>query len=136
MDVVKGISLFQARAIVGVLCSGIGFMTGWGLVAFATQYAEAASTRVSRFFCTPWVPGSVLIDFCKAWATVIHLSHTDNGPGIKLRELEDKTHKPESALSGVKLLWTRFSNRSTDRRTRRSIEWVFPSLHPVTRFVC
>ena len=49
----KDISLFQARAIVGVLCSGIGFMTGWSLVAFATQYAEAASTRVSRFFLHP-----------------------------------------------------------------------------------
>ena len=70
----------------------------------------------------PSVPDSVLIAFCEAWATVIHLSHSDNSPGIKLRELADQAHKPQSALSGVKLLWTRFSNRSTDRRARRSVE--------------
>jgi len=79
--------------------------------------------------CTPRVPDPVLIGFCKAWATVIHFSHSDNGPGIKLKELANKTHQPESALSGVKLLWTRFSNRSTDRRARRAVEWVFPFLY-------
>ena len=47
--------------------------------------------------------------FCEAWATVIHLSHGDNGPGIKLKELARNMHKPESALSGVRLLWTRFT---------------------------
>ena len=78
--------------------------------------------RTFPTFCTPWVPDSVLIAFCKAWATVIHLSHSDNGPGIKLRELAYNAHKPESALSGAKLLWTRFSNRGTDRRARGSIE--------------
>ena len=75
----KDTSLFRARAIVAVLCSGIGFVTGWSLVAFATQYAEAASTHVSCLFCTLRVPDSMLIAFRKAWATVIHLSHGDNG---------------------------------------------------------
>jgi len=93
-------------------------------VTLATKYAEAASTHISHF-CARQVPDSVLIAFCKAWATVIHLSHGDDGPGIKLKELAHKAHQPESALSGVRLLWTRFSNRSTDRRTRRAIEWVF-----------
>jgi len=79
--------------------------------------------------CTPRVRGPVLIGFCKAWATVIHLSHGDNGPGIKLKELANKAHQPESALSGVKLLWTR-------RRARRAVEWVLPSLYLLTRFVC
>ena len=64
----------------------------------------------------------MLIAFRKAWATVIHLSHGDNGPGIKLRELARTTHQPESAVSGVRLLWTRLSNRGTDRRARRSVE--------------
>ena len=72
--------------------------------------------------CTPRVPDSVLIGFRKAWATVIHLSHGDNGRGIKLKELAHKTHQPESALSGVKLLWTRLSNRGMDRRARRAVE--------------
>ena len=85
---------------------------------------------------TPQVPDSMLIAFCKAWATVIHLSHSDDGPGIKLRQLARNAHQPESAVSGVRLLWTRLSNRSTDRRARRAVEWVFPSLHLVTRFVC
>ena len=67
---------------------------------------------------------------------MIHLSHSDNGPGIKLRELAHNVHQPESALSGVRLLWTRFSNKATDRRARRAVEYVFPPLHPVTRFVC
>ena len=74
------------------------------------------------FHCTPRVPDSVLIGFRKAWATVIHLSHGDNSRGIKLKELAHKTHQPESALSGVKLLWTRLSNRGTDRRARRAVE--------------
>ena len=73
-------------------------------------------------FRTLWVPDSVLIAFPKAWATVIHLSHSDNGPGIKLRELAYNTHQPESAVSGVRLLWTRLSNRGTDRRARRAVE--------------
>ena len=47
---VKNMSLFQARAIVGVLCTGIGAVIGWNLVAFATKYAEAASTHISHFF--------------------------------------------------------------------------------------
>ena len=86
--------------------------------------------------CTPQAPGSVLIGFFKAWATVIHLSHGGNEPGIKLGELAHRAQKPESALSGVKLLWTRFSNRGTDRRARRAVEWVLPSLYPLIRFVC
>ena len=96
------------------------------------------SRKYARFpLCrTPQVPDSVLIAFCKSWATVIHLSHSDDGPGIKLRQLARNAHQPESAVSGVRLLWTRLSNRSTDRRARRAVEWVFPSLHPVTRFVC
>ena len=96
------------------------------------------SRKYARFpLCrTPQVPDSVLIAFCKSWATVIHLSHGDNGLGIKLRDLADSLHQPESTLSGIMLLWTRFSNRSTDRRARKSVEWVFPSLHPVTRSVC
>jgi len=73
-------------------------------------------------FRTPRVPDSVLIAFSEAWATVIHLSHSDNGPGIKLRELAYNAHQPESAVSGVRLLWTRFSNRGTDRRARRAVE--------------
>ena len=82
------------------------------------------SCQCARFSLprTPQVPDTVFIVFCKAWATVIHLSHGDNGPGIKLRELAHNVHKPESALSGVMLLWTRFSNRSTDRRARRAVE--------------
>jgi len=96
------------------------------------------SCKYARFpLCrTPQVLDSVLIAFCKAWATVIHLSHGDDSPGIKLKELAHKAHQPESAVSGVRLLWTRFSNRVTDRRARRAIEWVFPSLYLVTRFVC
>ena len=46
---VKDMSLTRARAIVGVWCSGIGFVTGWSLVTFATKYAEAAGTHVFRF---------------------------------------------------------------------------------------
>jgi len=72
--------------------------------------------------CTPKVPDSLLIGFFKAWATAIHLGHGDNGTGIKLKELAHRAQKPESALSGVRLLWTRFSNRGTDRRARRAVE--------------
>ena len=88
----------------------------------ATRYAEAASAHVSRFFRTPRVPDFVLTTFCKAWATVIHLGHDDDVPGIKLRELAHHTNQPESAVSGVKLLWTRLSNRGMDRRARRAVE--------------
>ena len=102
-------------------------------MSFATKYAEAASTHVSHFFA----PRECLTPcFCKAWATVIHLSHGGNGPGIKLKELAHSAQKPESALSGVRLLWTRFSNRSTDRRARRAVECVLPSLYLVTRSMC
>ena len=82
------------------------------------------SCKYARFplFCTPRVSDSILIAFCKTWATVIHLSHGGNGPGIKLKELARDAHKPESAVSGVRLLWTRFSNRDTDRRARRAVE--------------
>jgi len=82
----------------------------------SSQYAYIS------LLCAPRVPDFVLNDFRKAWATVIHLSHGDNGQGIKLKELAHKTHQPESALSGVKLLWTRLSNRGTDRRARRAVE--------------
>jgi len=47
---VKNMSLFQARAIVGVLCTAIGSLVGWNLVAFATKYAEATSTHIFHFF--------------------------------------------------------------------------------------
>jgi hypothetical protein len=126
----KDTSIFWARVIVGLWCSGIGITIGWSLVVFATMYAEAASKHISRFFCTPRVPDSVLTGFCKAWATVIHLSHSDDGPGIKLKELAYNSHQPESAMSGFRLLWTRFSNRGTDRRARKAIECVFhPSIY-------
>ena len=59
---------------------------------------------------------------------MIHLSHSDNGPGIKLKDLANNTHHPESAVSGFWLLWTRFTNRGTDRRARRAVESVFLSL--------
>ena len=42
-------TLFWARVIVGVWCTGIGVVIGWSLVAFATQYAEAASTYIFHF---------------------------------------------------------------------------------------
>jgi len=50
---VKDMSLTRARAIVGVLCSGIGLVTGWSLVTLATKYAEAAGTHVFRLFLHP-----------------------------------------------------------------------------------
>ena len=108
--IVKDTSLFRARAIVGVWCTGIGLVIGWSLVAFATKYAEAASTYISHLFAPRGCPTACLSVFFKAWATVIHLSYGDNGPGIKLKELAHGAHKPESALSGVKLL------RSEERR--------------------
>jgi hypothetical protein len=60
--------------------------------------------------------------FFEAWATVIHLSHSDNGAGIKMKDLAQNTNHPEGMLSGVRLLWTRFNNRGTDRRARRAVE--------------
>ena len=64
----------------------------------------------------------------KAWATVIHLSHSDNGSGIKLRDLAQNTHQTGGVMSGFRLLWTRFSNKGADRRARRAVEWDFPPL--------
>jgi len=125
-------SLFWARAIVGVWCTGTGVVIGRSLVGLATKYAEAASTHVSYLltFCTSRVPDFLLIGFCKAWATVIHLSHGSNGPGIKLKELANNARQPESAVNGVRLLWTRFRNRGTDPRARKAVEWVFhPSIY-------
>ena len=118
----KDKSLFWARVIIGLWCSGIGVVIGWSLVAFATKYAEAASEHFSHFFAHRGCPTPFLIDFCEAWATVIHLSHSDNGPGIKLKELAYNAHRAESAVSGFRLMWTRLSNRGTDRRARRAVE--------------
>jgi len=61
-----------------------------------------------------------------AWATVIHLSHSDNGLGIKMKDLAHNVHHPESLASGFKLLWTRFSNGAMRRRPGRAVEYVLP----------
>ena len=63
--IVKDTLLFRARAIVGVWCSGIGFVTGWSLVALATKYAEASSTHISHFFAPRGCPTPYLSLFAE-----------------------------------------------------------------------
>ena len=124
----KDRSLFWARVIVGLWCAGVGVVIGWSLVAFAMKYMEAASKPISRVFFSPVGVRLGAYRLLKAWATVIHLSHGENGSGIKLKDLAHNTHQTGGAMSGFRLLWTRFSNRGADRRARRAIEWDFPSL--------
>ena len=60
---------------------------------------------------------------------MIHLSHSDDGSGIKMKDLAHSAHRAESVVSGFRLLWTRFSSRGADRRARKAVEWVFPFLY-------
>jgi len=133
----KDKSLFWARVIVGLWCAGVGVVIGWSLVEFARKYIEAASKCTFHVSSsTSWVSRLGSYQFSEAWATVIHLSHSDNGLGIKMKDLAHNAHHPESMASGFKLLWTRFSNRGTDRRSRRTVECVFPLLCRPTGFAC
>ena len=90
-------------------------------MTLATQYAEAASTYVSHL-SHPAGARLRAYHLLQSMGDCNPSQHGDNGPGIKLRDLAHHANQPVSALGGVRLLWTRFSNRGTDRHARRSVE--------------
>lgn len=106
-------SLFIVRVIVAMWCSGVGFALGYILLMIGVQHLEAASKFI------PVRPRHFL-NFCLAWATVIHMSY--EGGGMKLRDLARNSQNPTSFLPALRIFLSRFWNRETARRSRESYE--------------
>lgn len=109
-------SLFIARVLVAVWCSVFGFCLAFSLVEFATKHLEAASELMYYWilFHTP--------TWFIAWATVIHLSHTDGG--MRVKDLASNSEVPTNFGPAIKLLWARITHPGTARSSRQTIEWV------------
>jgi len=68
-----------------------------------------------------------LYDYFTAWATVIHLSHGNNGSGMKLKDLARSADERASVSGGLLLLLKRATSRGTSRSARKSYEYSFPA---------
>ncbi|KAG6816867.1 hypothetical protein H0H87_002188 [Tephrocybe sp. NHM501043] len=77
-------SFFWSRFIVGVGCGFVGVYLGYSLLKLAKRHLEAAT-----------------------WATVIHQSHFDDSPGVRLRDLAATSEDPTSVWTALRLLWNR-----------------------------
>ncbi|KAK0189510.1 hypothetical protein F5146DRAFT_628992 [Armillaria mellea] len=89
-------TLFWSRLFVGVGCGTIGFVLGLSLLALARPFLEAAT-----------------------WAMIIHQSHINDAPGIRLSDLAAPSRDPTSAWPALQLLWSRFMYPGTTRRERQ-----------------
>ncbi|KAG6901638.1 hypothetical protein C0995_009739 [Termitomyces sp. Mi166 len=93
--------IFWTRFIVGLGCGLVGLCLGYSLLTLAKCHLEAAT-----------------------WATVIHQSHFDDSPGVRLRDLAATTENPTSALTALRLLWNRTMHPATARRSRRDYDLI------------
>ena len=114
--VAKDRSLFVVRAVVSVWCSVVGFALGYIILAIGARHLESASEFV------PVGCRDFLSVIRIAWATVIHMSH--EGGGMKLRDLARGSGNPTSFMPAFHILRSRFRNRETARRSRKSYEFV------------
>ncbi|KAG5645259.1 hypothetical protein DXG03_006561 [Asterophora parasitica] len=106
-------SLFWSRFIVGLGSGIIGVALGLSLLGLARRLLEAAT-----------------------WATVIHQSHVEDSPGVKLRDLAATSRDARSAWTGLRLLWDRMMYPGTSRRARAHYESIISHsscLSPISR---
>ncbi|KAK0216238.1 hypothetical protein IW262DRAFT_1449725 [Armillaria fumosa] len=89
-------TLFWNRLFVSVGCSAIGFVLGLSLLSLARPFLEAAT-----------------------WAMIIHQSHINDAPGVRLSDLAAPSRDPTSAWPALQLLWSRFMYPGTTRRERQ-----------------
>ena len=116
--VAKDKSLFIVRAVVSVWCWVVGFALGYILLSkigarhleAASEFASVGCSRLSKSL------------FRIAWATVVHTSH--KGDGMKLRDLARSSSNPQSFIPALHLFRSRFKNRNTTGRSRKSYESV------------
>ncbi|KAG6886494.1 hypothetical protein C0992_003716 [Termitomyces sp. T32_za158] len=92
-------SIFWTRFIVGGACGFIGLCLGYSLLTLAKSHLEAAT-----------------------WATVIHQSHFDASPGVRLKDLAATTEDPTSALTAIHLLLNRKRHPATAQRSQQDYE--------------
>ena len=118
--VAKDKSLFIVRLLVSIWCSGVGFALGYILLAIGAQHLEAAS----EFTAVRYRDVSET-SFQTAWATVTHMSY--EGGGMKLRDLARGSRNSTGFVPAFHVLRSRFGNRETARRSRKSYESVFGS---------
>ncbi|KAG6878853.1 hypothetical protein C0992_007115 [Termitomyces sp. T32_za158] len=110
-------SIFWTRFIIGVACGFIGLCLGYSLLTLAKSHLEAASRFYRRVILDP-----AETIHSPAWATVIHQSHFDASPGVRLRDLAATTDDPTSALTALRLLWNRKKHPATAQRSRQNYE--------------
>ena len=115
--VAKDRSLFVVRSIVSVWCSGVGFALGYILIKIGARHLEAASEFAPIEFRT-----FLRHYFQTAWATVIHMSY--EGDGMKLRDLARGSSDSVSVMPAFHIFRSRFRDRGTSRRSRKSYESV------------
>ncbi|KAF8164850.1 hypothetical protein B0H34DRAFT_648623 [Crassisporium funariophilum] len=97
--VAKGKSLFWTRLFVGAGCGLLGVMLGLSLLRLARGMIEAAT-----------------------WATVIHQSRVEEGPGVRMRDLAAQSDDHSSATTALRLLWDRQTYPGADRQFRKSYD--------------
>ena len=114
--VARARSLFIVRLLVSTWCSVVGFVLGYVLLKIGAQHLEAAS----KFNGLASKPSKALSQ--TAWATVIHMSR--EGSGMKLRDLKRGSGNPTSFMPAFHILRSRFRNKDTARRSRKSYESV------------
>ncbi|KNZ77671.1 hypothetical protein J132_04490 [Termitomyces sp. J132] len=97
--VARNKSIFWTRFIVGVGCGLVGLGLGYSLLTLAKSHLEAAT-----------------------WATVIHQSHFDDSPGVRLKDLAATTENSTSAWTALRLLWNRTMHPATAQRSRQDYD--------------
>ncbi|KAK0205990.1 hypothetical protein DFS33DRAFT_1256607 [Desarmillaria ectypa] len=97
--VARNKTLFWSRFLVSIGCGVIGFALGLSLLSLGRPFLEAAT-----------------------WATIIHQSHINDAPGIRLRDLAAPSRDPTSTWPALQLLWSRFTYPGTVRRMRQKYD--------------
>ena len=106
---------------------------GWVRPRIHPSQGRSTAPRGSEYAHPHWPLRLSNVLSRTAWATVIHMSY-EGGDGMKLRDLARGSSNPTSFVPAFHVLRSRFGNRDTSMRSRKTYESVlkFSSLRLLT----